>query len=70
MTSNEGEHSVRTHRLEAETEMDFDLIPGHRLFRDTIRSFVDRDIRPVARAWEREGRYPTEIVEGGVPGRV
>lgn len=33
------------------------------LFRDTIREFVDSEIRPVARDWEQSGRYPTEIVE-------
>lgn len=44
--------------------MDFELTPEHRLFRDTIRSFVDNEIRPVARTWEQEGRYPAEIVEG------
>jgi len=43
--------------------MDFDLTSEHRLFRDTIREFVDRQIRPFAREWEHEGRYPTEIVE-------
>ena len=44
--------------------MNFDLTPEHQLFRDTIREFVDRQIRPVARDWEHEGRYPTEIVDG------
>ena len=43
--------------------MNFDLTPEHQLFRDTIREFVDRQIRPVARDWEHEGRYPTEIVD-------
>lgn len=43
--------------------MDFDLSPEQRLFRDTIRAFVDKEIRPVAREWEAEGRYPHEIVE-------
>jgi alkylation response protein AidB-like acyl-CoA dehydrogenase len=28
-----------------------------------MRDFVDAEIRPVAREWEREGRYPTEIVD-------
>ncbi|HWN25826.1 MAG TPA: acyl-CoA dehydrogenase family protein, partial [Actinomycetospora sp.] len=32
-------------------------------YRDTLRDFVDREIVPVARDWEHEGRYPTEIVE-------
>jgi alkylation response protein AidB-like acyl-CoA dehydrogenase len=33
------------------------------MFRDTIRSFVDKEIVPVASEWEHSGRYPTEIVE-------
>jgi alkylation response protein AidB-like acyl-CoA dehydrogenase len=44
--------------------MDFQLSDEQRLFRDTLRSFVDREIIPVARDWEHSGRYPTEIVEG------
>ena len=44
--------------------MDFRLNDEQRLFRETLRSFVDREIVPVARDWEHEGRYPTEIVKG------
>ncbi len=43
--------------------MDFELSDEQRLFRDVLRDFVDREIRPVARKWEASGRYPTEIVE-------
>jgi hypothetical protein len=43
--------------------MDFSLSDEHKLFRSTIREFVDNEIRPVARDWERSGRYPTEIVD-------
>ncbi len=43
--------------------MDFELSEEHLLFRSTLREFVDKEIRPVAREWEHEGRYPTEIVE-------
>jgi len=43
--------------------MDFALSDEQRLYRDTIRSFVDKEIIPVAREWEQAGRYPTEIVE-------
>jgi alkylation response protein AidB-like acyl-CoA dehydrogenase len=42
--------------------MDFELSDEQRLLRDTIRSFVDAEIRPVAREWEDSGRYPEEIV--------
>ncbi|HYT10915.1 MAG TPA: acyl-CoA dehydrogenase family protein [Mycobacteriales bacterium] len=43
--------------------MDFELDDEQRLFRRTLREFVDREIVPVARDWEHAGRYPTEIVE-------
>ncbi len=43
--------------------MDFELSSEQKLFRDTLRDFADREIRPVARQWEAEGRYPHEIVD-------
>lgn len=43
--------------------MDFELTEEQRLFRDALRDFVDREIRPVAREWEAADRYPAEIVE-------
>ncbi len=43
--------------------MDFQLSEDQKLFQSTIRDFVNRDIRPVAREWEHSGRYPTEIVD-------
>ena len=43
--------------------MDFELSDEQQMFRDTLRSFVEKEITPVASEWEREGRYPTEIVE-------
>ncbi|MDH3425051.1 MAG: acyl-CoA dehydrogenase family protein [Acidimicrobiia bacterium] len=43
--------------------MDFELTPEQELFRASLRDFVEREIKPVAREWEHAGRYPTEIVE-------
>ncbi|MFC5751280.1 acyl-CoA dehydrogenase family protein [Actinomadura rugatobispora] len=43
--------------------MDFELTEEQRLFRDTLRDFVNREIRPVVREWEAADRYPAEIVE-------
>ncbi|KAA9160894.1 acyl-CoA dehydrogenase [Amycolatopsis acidicola] len=43
--------------------MDFTFTDEQRLYRDSLRSFVDKEIVPVARDWEQSGRYPTEIVE-------
>ncbi|MEV7803649.1 acyl-CoA dehydrogenase family protein [Microbispora sp. NPDC088329] len=42
--------------------MDFELNEDQRLFRRTLRAFVDKEIVPVAAEWERTGRYPEEIV--------
>ena len=43
--------------------MDFELSQEQKLFRSTMREFVDKEIRPVAREWEQADRYPTEIVD-------
>lgn len=43
--------------------MDFELSAEQRMFRDTIRDFVAKEVKPVAHEWEHAGRYPTEIVE-------
>ena len=43
--------------------MDFELNEHQAAYRDLIRDFTRRSIAPVAREWEHEGRYPTEIVE-------
>ena len=44
--------------------MDFTFDEDQREFRSLLRTFVDREIIPVAREWEHSGRYPTEIVQG------
>src|SRR3954465_8504597 len=44
--------------------MKFELDEDQREFKALLRTFVDKEIVPVAREWEQAGRYPTEIVEG------
>lgn len=44
--------------------MDFAFTDEQQDFRRLLRSFVDKEVIPVAREWEQSGRYPTEIVEG------
>ncbi|MFE3202043.1 acyl-CoA dehydrogenase family protein [Embleya sp. NPDC055664] len=44
--------------------MDFEFDEDQRLFRETLREFVEREIMPVAIEWEHSGRYPGEIVAG------
>jgi len=42
--------------------VDFDLSPEHELIRDTVRSFADEKIAPVAEELDREHRFPYELV--------
>ncbi|HEU5361511.1 MAG TPA: acyl-CoA dehydrogenase family protein [Candidatus Deferrimicrobiaceae bacterium] len=42
--------------------MDFDLSPEHVALRDTVRSFVDKEVRPHARTWDEEGTFPAKTV--------
>jgi alkylation response protein AidB-like acyl-CoA dehydrogenase len=43
--------------------MDFELTAEQAMFRTVLRAFVRDHIVPVAREWEHQGRYPTEIVD-------
>src|ERR1700686_1817219 len=45
------------------TAMDFELSEQQAAFRDLMRDFARKSIRPVAREWELAGRYPEEIVD-------
>jgi alkylation response protein AidB-like acyl-CoA dehydrogenase len=42
--------------------VDFDLPESHQLLRKTVRDFCEREVRPRAKAWDAEGRFPQEIV--------
>jgi alkylation response protein AidB-like acyl-CoA dehydrogenase len=42
--------------------MDFELPETHRALRDVVRDFCDKEVREHAVAWDREERFPREIV--------
>ncbi len=42
--------------------MHFELSPEHVALRDTVRSFVDKEVRPHARKWDEESAFPAETV--------
>ena len=42
--------------------MDFELPESHRLLRQTVRDFAEREVAPKASEWDREERFPHEIV--------
>jgi len=41
---------------------DFELTEGQRMVRTTARDFARKEIAPHVQQWEKEGRYPKEIV--------
>jgi alkylation response protein AidB-like acyl-CoA dehydrogenase len=42
--------------------IDFSEPEAHQILRKTVRDFAEREIRPHARAWDEEERFPTELV--------
>ncbi|MCZ6783040.1 MAG: acyl-CoA dehydrogenase family protein [Proteobacteria bacterium] len=46
---------------------DFDLSPEQRLVRQTVREFAEREILPHVEQYEREERYPLDLIQKLVP---
>jgi alkylation response protein AidB-like acyl-CoA dehydrogenase len=42
--------------------MDFDFSEHHRLLRQSVRDFARAEIRPHAQRWDKEERFPVEVV--------
>ena len=41
---------------------DFDLTPEQRIVRQTVREFAEREILPHVERYEREEKYPLELM--------
>jgi alkylation response protein AidB-like acyl-CoA dehydrogenase len=46
---------------------DFDLSPEQRQVRQSVREFAEREILPFVEAYEREGKYPLDLIQKLVP---
>ena len=44
--------------------MDFELPEQHQILRAQVRDFCEREVRPHAKRWDQEERFPHEIVAG------
>jgi alkylation response protein AidB-like acyl-CoA dehydrogenase len=44
--------------------VDFELPEQHQILRAAVRDFCEREVRPHAKRWDREERFPHEIVAG------
>jgi len=47
--------------------MDFDLTPDQRQVRAAVRGFAEKEIQPFVEQYEREARYPTDLIQKLVP---
>ncbi len=47
--------------------MDFDLTPEQRQVRAAVRGFAEKEIQPFVEQYEREARYPTDLIQKLVP---
>ena len=43
--------------------MEIELTEEQRLLRDTCREFADRELKPNAKRWDREHKFPAEAVK-------
>ena len=43
--------------------MDFSLSDHQTLIRDTVRRFMENEVRPSVRQRDREGRFPSEEIK-------
>jgi alkylation response protein AidB-like acyl-CoA dehydrogenase len=44
--------------------VDFELPEQHQILRATVREFCEREVKPHAKRWDEEQRFPHEIVKG------
>src|SRR5688572_11003256 len=47
----------------AEPPVDFELNSDQLMLRDTVRRFVEERVVPAARAWDRDEKFPAEVVK-------
>jgi butyryl-CoA dehydrogenase len=54
---------VRFHRSLSPNTMDLSLNDHQKLIRDTVRQFMENEVRPSVRQRDREGRFPAEEIK-------
>src|SRR5207244_10916186 len=43
--------------------MDFSLNDHQRLIRDTVRQFMETEVRPFVKDWEKQEKFPAEAIQ-------
>src|SRR2546429_8323741 len=47
----------------ADDTMDFSLNDHQKLIRDTVRQFMEAEVRPIVKEMEKEGKFPAEAIK-------
>src|SRR5438046_10535627 len=50
-------------RKAVDNTMDFSLNDHQKLIRDTVRQFVDAEVRPFVKVWERAEKFPADAIQ-------
>src|ERR1700751_3822972 len=43
--------------------MDFSLSDHQKLIRDTVRQFMETEVRPFVKEWEKQEKFPAEAIQ-------
>ena len=51
------------HVLASASAMDFSLTDHQKLIRDTVRQFMETEVRPLVKELEREEKFPLDLLK-------
>src|SRR5437868_7363529 len=56
-------YNLRCGRKAADELMDFSLSDQQKLIRDTVRQFMETEVRPFVKEWEKQEKFPAEAIQ-------
>src|SRR5438105_13791259 len=56
-------YNLNSGRMAADGLMDFSLNDHQKLIRDTVRQFMETEVRPFVKEWEKQERFPAEAIQ-------
>src|SRR5436305_876081 len=56
-------YNLNCGRMAADGLMDFSLNDHQKLIRDTVRQFMETEVRPFVKEWEKQEKFPAEAIQ-------
>src|SRR5437763_661381 len=56
-------YNLNSGRMAADGLMDFSLNDHQKLIRDTVRQFMETEVRPFVKEWEKQEKFPAEAIQ-------